>query len=262
MPEARKTRKMVNIDVVETSGVDHPAHLQEGWVVMKSATEAEVENLFGPITKANKEEVVAEKEANETAEAVQKAADAQAALEALQKKYDALVAKTTVTKAAEETEEEIFKALPEPVRVMLEKQAEAIEKARQEAAADREELAKERDARLDERAITESKAMFKSLGIDHNVVAPALRRLALTDATTAEAVTGVLKAAEGQLESAGLFAEIGKSAHNAENVTSVGKATEIAKSLREADPTLTESQAIARAYAANPALYTDFLEGK
>lgn len=33
-------RKMVNIDVTETSGVDRPAHLAEGWVVMKSADKA------------------------------------------------------------------------------------------------------------------------------------------------------------------------------------------------------------------------------
>ena len=32
-------RKMVNLLVAETSGVDHPAHLREGWIVMKTATE-------------------------------------------------------------------------------------------------------------------------------------------------------------------------------------------------------------------------------
>lgn len=35
--EARQQRKMLNIDVVETSGVQFPAHLTPGWVVMKSA---------------------------------------------------------------------------------------------------------------------------------------------------------------------------------------------------------------------------------
>jgi hypothetical protein len=33
-----KKRKMVALKVLETSGVDHPAHLEEGWIVMKSAT--------------------------------------------------------------------------------------------------------------------------------------------------------------------------------------------------------------------------------
>ena len=35
--ERRRTRKMVNLAIEETSGVDHPAHLAEGWLVMKAA---------------------------------------------------------------------------------------------------------------------------------------------------------------------------------------------------------------------------------
>jgi hypothetical protein len=34
---AARQKKLVNLDVVETSGVAHPAHLHEGWVVAKSA---------------------------------------------------------------------------------------------------------------------------------------------------------------------------------------------------------------------------------
>ena len=33
-----KTRKMVGLNIEETSGVDHPAHLHEGWLVIKSET--------------------------------------------------------------------------------------------------------------------------------------------------------------------------------------------------------------------------------
>ena len=35
----RPARKMVNLSIEETSGVDHPAHLHEGWLVMKAASE-------------------------------------------------------------------------------------------------------------------------------------------------------------------------------------------------------------------------------
>lgn len=31
-----KARKMVGLNIEETSGVDHPAHLHEGWLVIKS----------------------------------------------------------------------------------------------------------------------------------------------------------------------------------------------------------------------------------
>jgi hypothetical protein len=36
-----KKRKMVALKVLETSGVDHPAHLEEGWIVMKNANATE-----------------------------------------------------------------------------------------------------------------------------------------------------------------------------------------------------------------------------
>lgn len=45
---ARPTRKMVNLSIEETSGVDHPAHLHEGWLVMKSASSEDVEKAMSP----------------------------------------------------------------------------------------------------------------------------------------------------------------------------------------------------------------------
>lgn len=39
----RPARKMVNLSIEETSGVDHPAHLHEGWLVMKAASLEEVD---------------------------------------------------------------------------------------------------------------------------------------------------------------------------------------------------------------------------
>ena len=41
-----RTRKMANLVIEETSGVDHPAHLHEGWLVMKSADESEVQRVL------------------------------------------------------------------------------------------------------------------------------------------------------------------------------------------------------------------------
>jgi hypothetical protein len=41
-----KARKMVNLSIEETSGVDHPAHLTEGWLVMKSADESDVQRVL------------------------------------------------------------------------------------------------------------------------------------------------------------------------------------------------------------------------
>ena len=53
--------KLADLDIRETSGVDHPAHLHEGWLVLKSATEG------GDTTEGEQEEL----EVTETAEVVE-----------------------------------------------------------------------------------------------------------------------------------------------------------------------------------------------
>ena len=45
-----KARKMVSLNIEETSGVDHPAHLTEGWLVIKSE-DSDVSNLLSDLTK-------------------------------------------------------------------------------------------------------------------------------------------------------------------------------------------------------------------
>lgn len=47
--ERRRTRKMVNLAIEETSGVDHPAHLAEGWLVMKAADPDAVVKAMEPM---------------------------------------------------------------------------------------------------------------------------------------------------------------------------------------------------------------------
>jgi uncharacterized protein with PIN domain len=259
---------MVDIEVAETSLVDHPAHLVEGWVVMKSADEKAVSDLFGTIDKG-KENEVADKE---EAPAVIKQADHDAVLEevetlkakltaAEQKIADAEAEKADAAKknpfgksAEELAKEEFEKSVPESVRTLMNKQAEDLQKAR-------DEIAKERDARLDAAAVHESQATFKSLAFDHEKVAPALRKFASLDADTAKAVVEVLKAAEGQLESAGIFQELGKSAAGSTG-SALDEASVMAKSAMEADPKLSFAQALDNQFMSNPELYTRYTEGK
>jgi len=47
-----KARKMVSLNIQETSGVDHPAHLQEGWLVIKSS-DSDVSDLLADRAKNN-----------------------------------------------------------------------------------------------------------------------------------------------------------------------------------------------------------------
>lgn len=46
-----KGKKMALLQVAETSGVDHPAHLHEGWAVMKQANPTEAKAVFAAIGK-------------------------------------------------------------------------------------------------------------------------------------------------------------------------------------------------------------------
>ena len=49
---------MVALKVLETSGVDHPAHLEEGWIVMKSANTQENSHMEQGLEEAYIERVV------------------------------------------------------------------------------------------------------------------------------------------------------------------------------------------------------------
>jgi len=46
-----KARKMVSLNIEEASGVDHPAHLHEGWLVIKSDNLTSMEDLLSDLNK-------------------------------------------------------------------------------------------------------------------------------------------------------------------------------------------------------------------
>ena len=55
-----KSMKLADLDITEASGVDHPAHLAEGWIVMKSEDLDEALELIdeGPLPDNPEEEIV------------------------------------------------------------------------------------------------------------------------------------------------------------------------------------------------------------
>lgn len=198
-------RKMVNLTVEETSGVDHPAHLHEGWIIKKSANAATVEQAFGTLN-TTKEAPVAEVNKNEDG-VKPEGSEAPATVTLSQADYDALVAAKAepapVVAEGEDAEKALIKSLPEAVQKMLKANEETLAKAQAD-------IAKERDARLDQEVIAKSRDTFKSIALDHGTVAPALRRVALIDPDVAKAVDTALKAADEQLRTAGVITkEIG-----------------------------------------------------
>jgi hypothetical protein len=256
-----RTRKMANLVIEETSGVDHPAHLHEGWLVMKSADESEVQRVLDetltkeesmPKDMQDEKDPLATEEVDKAEmtmeEAMKKIADLEAKLSEMDKMYE------EKEPESEKTEDEDFmKSAPESVVKMIEdfkKQAETAT----------EELRKEREAKADADAIEKAKG-FSNLNLDAEKVGPALRRLSTVDADLAKSVEEILTSVNAQAESANIFAEIGKSADFTSG-DAYGRLTAMAKSAVEGGNAKSFEQAFADVASSNPELYVQYRNEK
>jgi hypothetical protein len=254
-----RTRKMANLVIEETSGVDHPAHLHEGWLVMKSADESEVQRVLDE-TLTEEDSIMEETTTAATDAQVEKA---EMTLEDAMKKIAELEGKLSEKEMAKEedksesdkTEDEMeyMKSAPESVVKMIEdfkKQAETAT----------EELRKEREAKADAEAIEKAKG-FSNLNLDAEKVGPALRRLSTVDADLAKSVEEILTSVNAQAESANIFAEIGKSADFTTG-DAYSRLTALAKSAVEEGNAKSFEQAFANVASSNPELYVQYRNEK
>ena len=244
-----KKRKMVALKVLETSGVDHPAHLEEGWIVMKSAsaTEAtvseELETMDETLEQAYIERVV------ELEKALAEREEQISALQKAQVEVEVGEDEEEDDMSEEETMKSVLKSLPEPVREML-------EKAQGEAAIAREELRKEREERRNEEYVAKA-AGWSHLTVDPKEIGPALARLSDIDANLSQQVEKALTAANAQAESASIFDEIGRASRPDDN-SAYAKVETLAKAAVAAGEFNTLEQAIAGVVVKNPDLYAAY----
>jgi hypothetical protein len=127
-PMALKT-KLAELVINETSGVDHPAHLHEGWLVIKSAAEAAVaegETLDLEITAEAEMEAPVEAAAPVETEILKQMTDLRKELADLRKEKERIEAERELEKATEDAH--AWATLPEmnpaefaPVLVSLRK---------------------------------------------------------------------------------------------------------------------------------------------
>ena len=281
--ESMATRKLIELDVTETSGVDRGAHLHDGFLVMKNANEtnrvktqllealgkSKEDNLSSvqeqidlAVTKAvgdYEEKVVALEAALEAAK--NQAADLATKLEEIQtmqageetSEVEAEAEMDPELKATmEEIPDEVAKSvmsLPEEQRLVM---AKAFKAQAEQVAKANEEIRKERETRLDQEAIAKSKEIFKNAGFDHDTVAPAMRRLTETNPELAKTVETVLLAAEAQMSESGLLKEFGS--QSTTPVSVLDEAKNLAKSLVESGVVKTIEQGIEKVLDANPEL--------
>ena len=250
-----KAKKMVNLSIEETSGVDHPAHLHEGWLVMKSANETDVQRVLDD--SLNKEDSKMEKTVEEQ---LQKAQEALAKAEARIEELENSAPEDAEEEAKEETPEDLLKSAPESVVKMVEDLRKAKEEAEAKAEQAEATLQQQREEVEDAEAIEKARA-WSHLNLDAEVVGKAIRRLTSVDAELAKSIEDVLSSVNAQAESSDIFAEIGKSV-NLTNEDAYGRMTIMAKSLVDAGKVTSIEAGIASVAGSNPELYSQYLAEK
>jgi hypothetical protein len=268
---------MTNLLIEETSGVDHPAHLHEGWLVVKAsntATVAEVEaslpeSMEAGMSEATEQIVETKAEHDEQEKGMdeeyqykqveEELAMAQARIAELESRIAELESdmgempedeKMDGEEMMEESVVALAKAAPVEVRKALADMAKA--KADAEAA-----LVKERDDRADAEATVKARETYKHLNIEAEKIGPALRRLAVIDTELAKSVEDALLAAEAQNESADIFTEVGKGYVPAGDA--IARMNSLAKAAVAEGKAGTIEQALAQVAVENPSLYNDYL---
>jgi hypothetical protein len=287
-----KARKMVSLNIEETSGVDHPAHLHEGWLVIKSDNLTSMDDLLSDLNKTEnqsdeslnqrgtEEEPMAQDETQkamnmpeEDKEKMMKPEDEKMSYDDMKKKIKDLeeeldkamkkLAKMTDKEDEMKKEEDIsslIKQAPEAVRVMLETMEKSANESKARVAEIEAVLKSERVARANGEAVEKAKA-WKFLGLDAEKVGPALRELAEINEDLAKSVEEALSSVNAQAESANIFAEIGKSA-NPTTGNAYEQLTSMAKAVTEGKSGLTFEQAFSNAVISNPDLYNQYLNEK
>jgi len=283
-----KATKMVRLAVDETSGVDHPAHLSEGWLVMKSANAEEIEAVIDSLTETTitkedsvsdestvvtEDAVVAEAPVAEATETESSAVDKDAKIAELEaelekaKKMPAFMSPDKMDGESEEDYKKRMKKMEEekamakkPMMKSLEsvEKAFAVEKARADEAVAL--LQKERDERADADAIAKAKN-WNNLPLEAEKVGPALRRLALIDEDLTKSIEGILEAVNAQAKTSNLFAEIGKSVDSSAT-DAYDRLTALAKAAVESGVAPSFEVAMADAAIANADLYKQYLTEK
>lgn len=249
MTARRPTRKMVNLSIEETSGVDHPAHLHEGWLVMKAANG---EDDLPPVLK---EVGTVEDEMDKAGQMSYD--DMKAALEKANARIAEMEKEMGMKGKKDDMPEFLRKDAPEEVRKAFEDMQKAVEAANALKTAAEDALLKERADRADAEAVSKAREDYASLGIDAALVGPALRRLADMDSDLAKSVDQALRAANARVESADIFSEIGKGA--LPHGDAYGQAEAMAKSAVASGSAATFEQALSEVYASNPSLYDQYL---
>jgi hypothetical protein len=244
----RKQKKMVNLEVDETSAVDHPAHKAEGWVVVKSA---DSDSLLGAL-----EELMTDKENKMTTEITEQKVDKMkytdldkankkiAEMEAeMEKMGHEMKNMKKIGHDKDKDEKEMMKSADPIIQ-------ELFAKAQAEAETLRKELAEANEEKI-QKSFLEKAAKWSNLNQKAEELGTMLRKVAAVDEALVAQIETMLDALNAQAESAEIFTELG----TAKSATGNGSAFEKVQSLAKA----AVEQAVSGLIMRSPSLYAEYL---
>ena len=236
-----KSVKLTELAIKETSGVDHPAHLHEGWLVMKSDDELET-TLDQIIDNPDSQEKAVELNATpEVEDVIEEATEVEAAPE--------MVTEATPVAAS----------VDGPDQTEVQKELTDLRKELDLAKEAHRELIEEREL---EKAATASHQWAILPGLNPVDFAKVLVRLRAADQEVAKEVEAILSASSVALSEAGVFTELGAEGDEDGAMDAFGRIEKAAQALVDSGEASSVAKGISLVAERNPSLYNDYLNEK
>ena len=235
-----KSTKLTELTIKETSGVDHPAHLHEGWMVMKS--EEDLDTAFDQIINPDSQENTVELEATPEVE-------------------DVIEEATEVDPAPEmETEATpVAASVDGPDQTEVQKELTALRKQLDMAKEAHRELVEEREL---EKATTASHQWAILPGLNPVDFAKVLVRLRSADQEVAKEIEAILNASSVALSEAGVFTELGAEGDEDGAMDAYGRIEKAAQALVDSGEVTSLAKGITLVAERDPSLYNDYINEK
>ena len=220
---AKQPTQLVELELNEISGVDHPANLHEGWLVMKSSDDS--------LDKA------------------------------LAEAHEATTTETTGEEMSELTHEPTAEVEKEVVSVPvidedLRKEMSDLRKELADARAEAESVKTERDM---EKAATRAEDWAILPNLIPGEFAPILRSLQQSAPESAEVIESIFDGCATALNEAGVLKELGTEASDEVETGAWGRIESLAKQLVEDGEANNLADGISKAAKANPEMYAAYV---
>ena len=233
-----KSTKLTELTIKETSGVDHPAHLHEGWMVMKSEEDLDLslDQIIEPDSQENTVELNATPEVEEVTEEA-----------------------TEVAPAEEVEATPVAASVDGPDQTEVQKEITDLRKELELAKEAHRELIEEREL---EKAASAAHQWAILPGLNPVDFAKVLVRLRAADQEVAKEVEAILSASSVALSEAGVFTELGAEGDEDGAMDAFGRIEKAAQALVDSGEATSVAKGIALITERNPELYNDYLNEK